>query len=96
VILKKHEVIEMAYLFVKHKVKEFDSWKKVYDEHKEFRKESGELNNHVFRNTNDPNEIMMQFEWDSISNARKFTESEGLKEAMKDAGVMSKPEMFFV
>ena len=35
-------------------------------------------------------------EWDSIENAKKFTQSDQTKEVMKDAGVVGMPAIHFV
>ena len=86
----------MAYILVKHNVAEYSNWRKIYDEHKPFRVKSGMINEMVFRNTNNPNEIFMLFKWNNILNAKIFAQSEDLKKAMEKAGVMSKPEIQFL
>ena len=35
-------------------------------------------------------------EWDSVANARKFTQSSDLQETMKRAGVVDQPALFFL
>jgi len=86
----------MAYLLVRHKVKDFDKWKSVFDDHLDFRKSRGEKGGRLFRNIDDLNETIIIFKWDSIENARKFTESDDLKKAMQNAGVAEKPDFYFL
>jgi len=86
----------MAILLVKHNIKEYSTWRKVYDEHKAFRTKSGMLTEKVYRSTTDPTEIVLFFKWDNILKAKIFTQSEDLKKAMEKAGVISKPEMHFL
>jgi len=86
----------MAIVLVKHNIKEYNSWRKVYDEHKTFRTKSGMLTEAVYRSTSNPNEIYLLFKWDNILNAKIFVQSEELKNAMQKAGVVSKPEMNFL
>jgi len=86
----------MAILLVKHNVKEYTSWRKVYDEHKTFRTKSGMINEMVFRSTTSPTEIFLLFKWNNILNAKIFVQSEDLKKAMESAGVIGKPEVNFL
>ena len=86
----------MAHILVHHKVEDYNKWKPVFDGHGSFRSENGSNGDRVFRSANDPNEIFILFDWDTIENAQKFTQSDALKEAMKEAGVVGMPEIHFV
>ena len=50
----------------------------------------------LFRNTDDPNETLMLFEWESIEKARKFAQSEDLKKTMQRPGVSDRPDVYFI
>jgi heme-degrading monooxygenase HmoA len=50
----------------------------------------------LYRNSQNPNEIIVFFEWDTIDNARKFAESADLRETMEKAGVIGKPDIYFL
>lgn len=52
----------MAHLLVRHKVQDYAAWKLVFDEHNATRKSSGSKGGHLFRNANDPNELVILFE----------------------------------
>lgn len=90
------KVITVSYVLIRHKVKDYDKWKRVFDENLAFRKAGGEKGGRLFRNKDDPSETIIIFKWDTIENARKFTESEDLKIAMQKAGVAEKPDIYFL
>ena len=86
----------MAYLLVRHKVNDFAKWKSGFDAHGSTRKKSGSNGGHLFRNAEDPNEVIILFRWDNLENARKFTDSEDLKQVMEKVGVIDKPDIYFL
>jgi len=86
----------MAHLLVKHKVEDYNKWKAAFDDHASYRSENGSKGGKVFRNANDPNELFVLLEWDSIQNAQKFAQSDQTKEAMMNAGVVGMPAIYFV
>jgi heme-degrading monooxygenase HmoA len=86
----------MPYLLVRHKVEDYEKWKPVFNEHSKVRRASGSKGGHLFRNADDPNEIVVLLEWDTVEKARKFAHSKDLQQAMQRAGVTSKPEMYFL
>jgi len=86
----------MSFMLVRHKVKDFDKWKPLYDDHAVVRKESGSKGAHLFRNADNPNEVLILFEWESLGKARKFAESENLRQKMQEAGVLEMPDIYFL
>ena len=86
----------MVYILVKHKVKDFEKWKVVFDEHAAVRETEGSQGGRLFHNIDDPNEAIIILKWDSIENARQFMASDSLKETMQRAGVTGKPEIYFL
>ncbi len=60
------------------------------------RKEAGAKSCQIFQTEDDPSHIVILLEWDSMDNARKYFQSEKLKEAQKDSGILGPPEMFFL
>jgi heme-degrading monooxygenase HmoA len=87
---------KMAQLLIKHKVKEYPAWKKVFDMFTDIRKAAGEKSYRILHPENDGNEILAFFEWDNLENARKFAGSSELKQAMGKAGVIGQPEVYFL
>lgn len=86
----------MVHVLVKHKVKDYDKWKSIFDGNSDLRKAGGEKGSRLFRQVDKPNDLVIIIEWDTIENAKKFYESEDLKKVMKDAGVMMKPYIYFI
>ena len=86
----------MAHILVHHKVEDYKMWKTVFDSHSSLRSEAGSLGGKIFRSTNDTNELFVLLEWDSLENAQKFAQSDSIKEAMKKAGVVGIPVVYFV
>ena len=50
----------------------------------------------VFRSAENPNEVVILLEWDSLENARRFTQSDDLRAAMQRAGVTGPPDIYFL
>ena len=86
----------MPYLLVRHKVADYARWKPLFDQHAETRKASGSRGGQLFRNANDPNELLILFQWDDLNKARQFTESNDLREVMQRAGVIDQPDVYFL
>jgi heme-degrading monooxygenase HmoA len=87
---------KMAYLLVRHTVKDYAKWKPFFDGHQSTRKKSGSKGGRLYRNSQNPNEIIIVMEWDTLDNARKFAESADLREVMEKAGVTGKPDVYFL
>ncbi|MGA9292278.1 MAG: hypothetical protein WCE54_02125 [Ignavibacteriaceae bacterium] len=86
----------MAHLLIRHKVKDYPAWKKVFDGFIDTRKAGGEKTYQILHTDNDSNNLVALFEWDSLENAKKFTSSPILKETMGNAGVVEQPEIYFL
>ena len=86
----------MSHVMVRHQVENYDSWRVVFDDHESFRKENGEQSTQVFQSSEDPNDVLLLFGWDSEESGRRFMESDNLKETMSKAGVIGKPEVHFL
>ena len=86
----------MPHLLVRHKVSDFSKWKSAYDAHSPARKEAGLREEHLLRNMDDPNEVILLFELKDLGKAKEFGASANLREAMQDAGVVDKPDLYFL
>ena len=86
----------MAYLMIRLKVKDFSKFKSVFEEFGETRKKYGSKGVRLFRNADNPNEVVPMSEWESIEKAKKFAQSEDLKKAMERAGSIGKPEFIYL
>lgn len=86
----------MGYLLVRHKVKEFQDWKRVFDAHKEAQRQAGLRIERVMRNLYEPNEVFLLFEVTDLGKARGFVFSPQVPEAQADSGVVDKPDIYFL
>lgn len=86
----------MAKLLVHHKVQDYSAWRQIFDEDEQRRKEYGSTGFQVFKSASDPNDLTVTIDWPSVDAAKAFATSDALKEKMKNAGVVSQPEMTFL
>lgn len=86
----------MPYVLIRHKVKDYKTWKPVFDEHGKMRKSSGSKGGKVFRNYDDPTEVFILLQWDTRENAQKFMKSDEVRETMHHAGVLGQPAIFYL
>jgi quinol monooxygenase YgiN len=83
----------MATMFVKHKISDYENWKRVYDEFSSVRMEKGVTAVSVHRDPNDPNIIIVMYQFKDMNAAREFANSEDLKSIMEKAGVSGPPDL---
>jgi hypothetical protein len=86
----------MVYIVVKHKVEDYSRWKPVFDEHGTTRGKAGCKGGQLFSSSDEANDLFILLEWDKKENATVFIESEDLKKTMQKAGVIGKPEVYFL
>jgi hypothetical protein len=86
----------MGYLLVRHKVKEFHEWKHVFDVHKEAQAHAGLRIEKIMRNLYEPNEVFLFFEVTDLAKARGFFSSPEVSNAQAQAGVVDKPDVYFL
>jgi uncharacterized protein (DUF1330 family) len=86
----------MAYMLVRHSVKDYEAWKSVFDSVSDLRQRYGEKSYQILRQENGSNDLVALFEWDNLDNARKYAASPELKAAMQQAGVTGKPDILFL
>jgi quinol monooxygenase YgiN len=82
-------------MFARHKVDDYKNWKRVYDDIGKVRKENGVTHAAVYRDTADPETIIVTHQFNSKDDATSFANSEDLKSAMQKAGVKGQPEFWF-
>jgi quinol monooxygenase YgiN len=85
----------MATLFVRHKVKDFGTWKAAYDAFNEERQTMGVKAHGVYQAEDDPNDVTVYHEFENRDAAKTFMGSARLKEVMEAAGVDGAPDIWF-
>ena len=86
----------MNHLLIRHKVNDFAKWKAAYDAHAPARDSAGLKEIHLLRNVNSLDEIVLMYEVTDLAKAQEFVGSTDLQTAMQSAGVMDKPDIYFL
>jgi hypothetical protein len=82
-------------LTVHFKVKDFNAWRTSYDVNAKNRTSAGITNSKVFRNADDPNEVVILQDVADVAKARTWLGSEDVKAAMQKGGVIGSPSIRF-
>jgi heme-degrading monooxygenase HmoA len=86
----------MIYVMAIQKIKDYDKWKKVFDDHGAVRKAKGSKGALIYHDLKDPKQLVIITEWENMEDAKNFSASEDLKITMKKAGVMGLPELYYL
>jgi hypothetical protein len=82
-------------LMVRHKVKDWDTWKKAFDDHKQKRIDAGLTDRVVAHAVGDDHSVTLVFAVADVDKAKAFSKSADLKDIMNKAGVVGPPTFFF-
>ena len=80
-------------LIVQHKVRDYDTWKPVFDEHGDVRRRYGATGHELYRDIDDPDELTIVTHFPSRDQAAAFVADPSLKAAMERGGVISEPRI---
>ena len=80
-------------LTIHHKVKDYATWRKGYDEHEKSRNSAGITNGKVFRSADDPNDVLLLQDVADVSKARTWYGSSEMKSIMEKSGVLGLPSI---
>ncbi len=83
-------------MVVCHKVRDYANWRSVYDAHEPMRAGAGLTNGRVYRKAEDPNDLVILLDVADVTKARAFAASEDLATAMREAGVLGAPGIYFI
>ena len=86
----------MPALLIRHKVNDFEKWKPVFDELDATRRAHGCQGGWIFRNDYEPSETFVLLKWDDLDRARLFVQSDDLRDAMNQGGVVDEPDFWFL
>jgi quinol monooxygenase YgiN len=86
----------MVTLVVHHRVRDYDAWKLVFDDHESVRRSHGEIEHRVYRDMHDPNRVIVHNDFPSEGAAQGFMDDPSLREAMERAGVEGEPGISFI
>ena len=85
----------MVAVIVRHKVKDYDAWKPVFDEHGTVRRQHGATGHHLYRVAGSTTDQVIINTFPTIEQAHAFAGDPSLREAMDRGGVEGSPEVTF-
>ena len=80
-----------AYTIATHPVKDFESWKAIFDGGLAMREAAGELSAIVLRGGDDGNQVTVINTWKSLEDADALLNNPDTKPMMESAGVLAFP-----
>ena len=86
----------MAYMFGRISVEDYAAFRKTFDSKEDMRQAAGAVKSTVYQSVDDPNEIVVQVEFPTADAAKAFSTSEGLRNAIQQAGVQGQPRIVVV
>ncbi|MEO8766210.1 MAG: hypothetical protein ABI416_18045 [Ginsengibacter sp.] len=89
------KIEQTARLMITHKVKDWDAWKKEFDDHKQARMDAGLVDRGVSYSDDDHHKVTLIFAVTDMQKANAFLNSKDLKDKMAKAGVEGPPSLFF-
>ncbi len=78
----------MTYMLVRNKVRDFDVWKEVFDDQQRTVRDTGLDLVHLWRSTEDPNEVFFLLSVSDMDRARAFTADPASAAVGERAGVL--------
>jgi heme-degrading monooxygenase HmoA len=75
---------------------DYATFRKVFDNATPTRTRFGSTGHKVLQAPSDPNEVAVLPDWKNVDQAKVYADSNDLKEAMKNAGVISQPDLTFL
>jgi hypothetical protein len=82
-------------MFIRHRVGDYDAWRRVYDGFAPSQQALGVKAEAVYRSADDPNDVTVTHDFDTIEAAHAFAGSPDLRAAMESAGVDGAPTVWF-
>jgi hypothetical protein len=83
----------MPAILVNHRVADFKTFIKVYEEHEPLRKQASVTNSTVWQAEGDPNNVFAVIEFTDPAEFKHYSDSAELKQALGRAGIIGQPVM---
>jgi hypothetical protein len=77
------------------KVKDYGTWRPAYDGHEKNRLSAGITNGRVYRNAEDPNDVVILQDVADVAKAPSWLGSDDMKATMQKSGVIGSPNVRF-
>ena len=86
----------MAFMFGRISLEDYVAFRQTFDSKEDMRQAAGVVNSTVYQSVDDPNEVIVQLEFPTADAAKAFSTSEGLRNAIQQAGVKEQPRIVVV
>jgi hypothetical protein len=83
-------------VLVKHRVADYDTWKRAFDKHQSAREQAGWFGHHINRGAEDPNLVYIYGPATDADRLKRFIDDGELRETMANAGVEGPPSMTYM
>jgi hypothetical protein len=84
----------MIRMFIRHTVEDYARWRQGYDDFDEERKGMGVVGDAVYQSADDPNDLTVWHDFETLEAAQEFNSSPRLREVMANAGVVGGPQVW--
>ena len=80
-------------LAVHHRVRDYERWKRAFDEQETVRRGYGQIEHRIYHPLGDPLQLVVHNDFPSVEAAESFGADPGLPDAMAGAGVEGEPSI---
>ncbi len=86
----------MTFVLVKARIEDYAKFRTVFDGLAPRRKEFTSKDARVFRNSSNPNEVVILMDLDDVEKARQYLQSDELRQSQQRAGTLGPPEVSYL
>ncbi|MDP2479588.1 MAG: antibiotic biosynthesis monooxygenase [Candidatus Palauibacterales bacterium] len=86
----------MPYTVVREHVGNYARWRRAFEEHSGSRKEAGSRGGHIFRSSEDRDEVVVFLAWEDLDRARQYLDSEAVREEREAGEVDGDPDVLYL
>ena len=86
----------MPSLLIRCHVADYPAWKAVFDEHELTRRANGSQGERLFRDADNPREVVILLAWDDLERARLFADSDDMREAVARSEGLDRPDIWLL
>jgi hypothetical protein len=86
----------MAWTIIEHKVNDYNAWKQVYDRTGEVKRRYGWKRYRIFQVAQERTHLIVMDQFERADQAQAYLDSDFLKDALKQMGVVGTPTMLLL
>lgn len=79
---------------IRHRVRDFEEYRQAFIAHASLRSAAGCVGSRLMQMEDDPNNIVVMLEFDTLANFQAFGDDPALQQAMESAGVLESPRVY--